>query len=279
MIEQPLISIVIACYKPNHYLDLMVESVIKQSYKNIEIVISDGGSDPSFYDKLRDYQELDSRIKLLLSDEYVGIVGSLTKALEVIKGSFFILLHHDDILPINYVESMSSYMDDSTAVVFTSDDLIDQNGKVFYPANRFNTFKYLIPDAYLSVDNISTIGIMINTNVSKKLGLFYRNYVQGDNGNLKGFDEWRTWVDLSTYGRVVYNPNVVSKYRQHPGNVRNYIESIADYEFLSGNSHTKKMALHNIFRKYSLFAIPILIFYLSPLILLKLLRKNGIRGK
>jgi alpha-1,3-rhamnosyltransferase len=278
MNEKPLISVVIACYNPNHYLDLMLESVINQSYENIEIVISDGGSDSTFYDRLNNFKNLDKRIEVLFSSEYIGIVGSLTNALEVIKGSFFVLLHHDDILPVNYLESMSKHVNESTSLVFTSDNLIDQNGEVIYRSNRFNFLKYLLPEAYLSIDNISTIGIMINSKFSKQLGLFYRNYVQGDNGNLKGFDEWRTWVDLSTMGKVVFNNHVVSEYRQHPGNVRNYIESIGDYEFLSGNNKTRRIALKNLFKRYKILAIPIIMFYIAPLLLLKRVRKINVAG-
>lgn len=45
--ERPLISVIVLVYKVDNYLDICVKSILKQSYKNLEIILVDDGSPDS----------------------------------------------------------------------------------------------------------------------------------------------------------------------------------------------------------------------------------------
>lgn len=88
-------SIVIPVYNTFEYLDRCLDTVINQSYKNIEIVIiNDGSSDDSLKKCLR-YSEKDSRI-VVINQENMGLSATRNKGIDVAKGKYIIFLDSDD---------------------------------------------------------------------------------------------------------------------------------------------------------------------------------------
>lgn len=273
-VNEEIISVIINSYNFNDKLGLILQSVIEQTYNNLQIILSDAGSTSEKKIVLNNFKMLDNRIQVLHSDEYIGLVGSLTNAIKIVKGKFFILLHQDDILPLNYIESMTKFIDEKTSIVFTSDNLIDENGINFRNVSFLEKIYYLVPHAYLAIDNISTIGIMINSSLANKIGLFYKNYLEVQSGRVKGFDEWKTWVDLSEHGKVIYNPNVQSHYRQHADNIRKIYTEEDTYVFLKDAKQIKRKALSLLWKRYKFLFIPIVIFYMFPIKLAKLFKRR-----
>ena len=103
--EQPLISIIIPVYNSEKYLQECIDSVINQTYKNLEIMLIDDGSTDSS-DKICDYYtSTDSRVKCF-HIENAGASAARNYGIERSNGKFIVFVDGDDILHDKMVERL-----------------------------------------------------------------------------------------------------------------------------------------------------------------------------
>lgn len=112
MLSNPLVSIIVCNYnKPVNLVKRCIESIIKQTYKNIILYYVDNGStlDTLTKDDLNCYKD---RIKIIdfFVKENVGVPGGYNVALKEIKSNLFTLIDSDDYVLENYVECMVNEM-------------------------------------------------------------------------------------------------------------------------------------------------------------------------
>ena len=92
------ISIIIPNYNNAKYLERCLLSVIRQTYKNIEIVCVDDKSTDNSLIILQKYQRLDKRIKVIALTKNKGVSNARNFALKTITGDFVCFLDSDDYL-------------------------------------------------------------------------------------------------------------------------------------------------------------------------------------
>src|SRR5690606_24935814 len=98
----PLISIVMATYNtPLEFLKLALDSVLNQPYKKWELCIADDKStDPATLRCLKEYEQADSRIKVVYRAKNGHISEATNSALELVSGDFIAFMDHDDELHV-----------------------------------------------------------------------------------------------------------------------------------------------------------------------------------
>ena len=96
------VSVIIPVYNPGKYLNACVESVINQSYKELEIILVDDGSTDGSSEVCDQYAQEDSRIRVIHQNNQ-GLPNARNKGLDVAKGEFIGFVDSDDqISPIMY---------------------------------------------------------------------------------------------------------------------------------------------------------------------------------
>lgn len=98
-----LISIIIPIYKVEEYLNQCIESVVNQTYKNLEIILVDDGSPDNCPKMCDDWAKKDKRIKFI-HKENGGVSSARNMALEVFKGEYLCFIDADDTIHPRYVE-------------------------------------------------------------------------------------------------------------------------------------------------------------------------------
>ncbi|MGL5205205.1 MAG: glycosyltransferase family 2 protein [Metamycoplasmataceae bacterium] len=101
--NKPLISIIIPCYNGENFIDTCLESVLNQTYKNLEILIMNDGSKDNSLIKLQEHANKDDRIKLF-SQENKGLANSRNELIRNATGLYFTLVDIDDTLENNSIE-------------------------------------------------------------------------------------------------------------------------------------------------------------------------------
>ena len=96
MTNSPLVSIGLPVYNGEHTIERAVESLLEQTYSNLEIVVSNNGSTDDTREILKKYQELDSRIKVFNSDVNRGSIWNFNKVFRESTGKYFMWASHDD---------------------------------------------------------------------------------------------------------------------------------------------------------------------------------------
>ena len=107
-----LFSIYIPLYNCEKYIGIAIESVLKQSYADFELVIINDGSTDKSLEIAERYSRLDSRVKII-SQENKGLFHARIKAFESVSGDYVISLDADDLLLNDALEKVSDAIDEN----------------------------------------------------------------------------------------------------------------------------------------------------------------------
>lgn len=125
--ERPLVSVVVATYNGGRFLRQQIDSVLAQTYPNLEIIISDDASTDDTVLIAQSYQERQPGIRLLRSTVNHGYIRNFERGLREAKGDYVALCDQDDIwLPEKItvlVEALGHH-----ALVYCDSALIDEAG-------------------------------------------------------------------------------------------------------------------------------------------------------
>lgn len=127
----PKVSIVIPVYNGSNYLREAIDSAISQTYKNIEIiVINDGSNDDGQTDKI--CKSYGDKIRYFVK-ENGGVATALNLGIEKMEGEYFSWLSHDDVYYPEKIEKqigLLSRSEDKDVVVFSDFCEINESGKI-----------------------------------------------------------------------------------------------------------------------------------------------------
>lgn len=84
-------------YNSEEYLEESIDSIIKQSFKDFELLIVDDGSTDKSVSMIQEYEKKDKRVKFLINRHEKGIAGALNTGMENAKGIYFARADADDI--------------------------------------------------------------------------------------------------------------------------------------------------------------------------------------
>ncbi len=142
MSTHPLVSIGISTYnRADGYLQGALQSALAQDYPNLEIIVSDNGSQDHTSAYVSSFA--DPRIRLFKQEQNIGASGNFNFLLEQAQGAYFLLLHDDDLIDPDFVSSCLAAAEYRTdiGVIRSGVRVIDAEGRVL--ARKPNTAKGL----------------------------------------------------------------------------------------------------------------------------------------
>ncbi len=127
--EKPLVSVCIPAYNNAAYITETIESVLNQTYENLELVICDDQSKDNTVEVIESIN--DPRIRVVKNEKNLGMSGNWNNCLKHCKGEFIKLICADDLLAETALEKeVQALIENPTAVLAESDTvLVDLNGK------------------------------------------------------------------------------------------------------------------------------------------------------
>jgi glycosyltransferase involved in cell wall biosynthesis len=128
----PQISIAIAAYNRAHLIERTLDSLLRQTVQDFEILISDDASSDSSREVCERYAAADPRVRYFRNDERLGLGGNCSRVLSMTHGEFVILAGDDDIYETDFLERLLAEMRrfPSLSLAACRVDLIDQNDVV-----------------------------------------------------------------------------------------------------------------------------------------------------
>ena len=109
--SKPLVSIITVCYNSEKTISKTIESIINQTYKNIEFIIIDGKSDDKTLEIIDNYK---NNISKIISEKDNGIYDAFNKGLNICNGDLIGFVNSDDILTPNALEILVKYYNKHT---------------------------------------------------------------------------------------------------------------------------------------------------------------------
>jgi glycosyltransferase involved in cell wall biosynthesis len=141
MMELPLVSVICVCYNHERFVREALQSVIDQTYKNIEIIVVDDCSTDSSAALIRGFTQQHPGIKFIQLDANVGNCKAFNAGLALAKGEFITDFSTDDVfMPERIAQQVDFFLNRGAGygVVFTDAVYIDENSNFLY-----NHYDYL----------------------------------------------------------------------------------------------------------------------------------------
>lgn len=131
--EKGLISVIMATFnEPSAYISQTIESILHQTYSDIELLIADDSKSAETIATIDKYAALDRRVKVIRKPEKMGFVKALNIALKEAKGEFVARMDGDDVAYLDRFEKQMGYLSShpEVDVLGGAIDIIDANDKV-----------------------------------------------------------------------------------------------------------------------------------------------------
>lgn len=128
---RPLVTVICLCYNHGRFLREAIESVVRQSYHPLQIIVWDDGSKDSSPTVIRELQQSYPHLEVTLSLKNEGNCRAFNRAYAQARGEFIIDFATDDVMNELRIEKQIDFFlksDDETGVVFTDASYIDEQG-------------------------------------------------------------------------------------------------------------------------------------------------------
>lgn len=222
-----MISIIVPVYNTAPYLPQCLDSLVNQTYRDIEIICVNDGSTDNSPDILKAYAERDSRI-LVIHQENLGLSGARNKGLESARGEWVMFVDSDDWIGTDCCKTLLSHTDKQTDVclfsyirefanqsfpqyLFSDKKMVYQGSSIHWLYARLiapNDQELRLPG---KIDSLSTAwGKLYKTSLIKEHGLRFVPVRQIGTEDLLFNVYYSTWVK-----KAIYLPDLFYHYRKN----------------------------------------------------------------
>jgi len=198
-----LVSVVIPYYKKKEYFKETLDSAIRQTYKNLEIIIvydDDSKDDLEYVSQLSSKNE---KIKLIINKSNKGVGPTRNEALKIFKGEYVAFLDSDDIWSDEKIEKQINLMENQNILFsHTSYQIIDRFNKVTgrVDAKQNLSYKDLLKSCDIGLSTVILSSKIIEDNLFP---------------NLKTKEDYVAWLGLAKKNIKIVGLNLaLTKWRQ-----------------------------------------------------------------
>lgn len=250
-----LVSIITPSYNCAAFIGETIESIISQTYKNWELLITDDCSTDNSLEVISRYCASDPRVKLLRLEKNSGAGIARNNSIKAAKGRYIAFCDSDDRWYYNKLEEQLKFMDDENcALSYTSYDVCDETGEL---SGYVECLKNLSKDKILRDNGIGCLTAIYDTEMVGK------NYMP----SMRKRQDWCLWI------------NIINKI----GEARGLQKPLALYRDRAASISSNKMEMlkynyevyHTFLKKSSLISWCILMFSFMPYYIYKKIKQKS----
>ncbi|MCB8977320.1 MAG: glycosyltransferase family 2 protein [Ardenticatenaceae bacterium] len=212
---QPLVSIGLPVYNGEKYLKQSIDSLLAQTYKNIELIICDNASSDRTSEICLEYAKFDGRIRYQRNQTNIGGANNHNLTFELAQGKYFRWASYDDLCAPDLIEKCVNILEKNPSIVICYSNVvsIDEKGNQLEVTSRNNGSSPKSFERFSAIASSrdfceETYGV-IRANIFDKTQL-QQNYTGSD----------RTLMcELSLYGQFYEIQEPLFFKRFHPGNI------------------------------------------------------------
>ncbi len=235
-----LVSVIVPIYNVEKYLKRCIDSILNQTYKNIEIILVNDGSKDGSLNICNEYLSKDSRIKLI-NQKNKGPSGAKNSGLNLIKGKYIVFVDSDDYISKDYIKKLLT-----SAIKFNA-DIVECN---YFRVDENNEFLEKTDIGFYDCSEQTKILKSFLENINFKNVVWNKIYKKEIIGNIKFTEKYKTSEDFE------FLSNIYLK-KQKKVNIQDYLyyyvnrsDSICNLK-VSENTLDVIYSRENIFDKYN----------------------------
>ena len=268
------ISVVMAAYNAEKYLKEAMDSILGQTYDDLELIVIDDKSTDTSGQILKDYAARDSRVVVLENEENMGLTKSLNKGLKVAKGEYIARMDADDISVPDRFEKQVAFLDSHPDYSFVSciGRYIDEDGK----EEQLRLFPETNEEIYAMMPKVDAVmhpGVMFRREDIRKIGDYCEDF--------RVVQDYDLWFRGMAAGYKFYNiqePLVLFRRNDSYNARKSKAYRMVDYRVRKKGYKINKIPLHK--RMYLI--VPLALAYIPPKVMDKcfyVLKKFDPRNK
>lgn len=231
-----LVSVVIPCYNCESTIEETIQSVLSQSYKNIEIICINDGSTDGTSSKLEKITSFNNNI-VCISQENQGQTKSRNTGAKKAKGIYLLFLDSDDRIDSTFIEKSINILESNPTIqiVYSLANFFgDTNEQWKLPEYEFKSFL---------INNCIPITALIRMEEFNKAG--------GFDESITFYEDWELWLKIILNGGEVYRiPEVLFFYRKHSKETSLTDNAIKDNYIFSINKLKIYHKHYNVYHKH-----------------------------
>ncbi|MBK1986704.1 glycosyltransferase family 2 protein [Sphaerospermopsis aphanizomenoides BCCUSP55] len=218
-LSAPLVSVIIPTYNRQEYLKEAIASAVKQTYQNIEIIVSDNCSSENPQSLVESFG--DSRIKFWRHPENVGMLNNQMNAFQMARGKYVASLHDDDIWNPDFLAKLVPQLEANSDLILAFCDhyIINSQGEINAAITEENTRFYqrdkLASGIYQDFIKIGLVDKSIPTAAACVIrnGLIDWNSIPLEVGGM--WDLYLTYLCCISGYSIYYCSEKLTRYRNH----------------------------------------------------------------
>lgn len=205
--SSPSLSVILPIYNADRYLGESIDSILRQTYRDFELLALDDGSTDDSLKLLREFAAQDSRI-IVISRKNLGLVATLNEGLAIAQAPLIARMDADDIAVPERFAQQVAYMQNYPQCVALGSAIrfIDQHGtpgaEASYPRSS-EVMRRLISEGSM----LAHPAVMMRKNAAVKAGGYRPAFQHAEDYDL--------WLRMAEIGTIDNLPEVLLLYRQH----------------------------------------------------------------
>lgn len=274
----PLVSVLIPAYNHENYIQETIESIINQTYPNIELIILDDGSKDKTWEKITELKpKCENRfVKIHFeTKQNEGTCITLNKLLKLSSGEFVYIIASDDLTKPQAIEKEVEFLQNNPdyALAVGDNEYVDSMGKQIFRTQKAFTSniknaKYKTVKEFLSSklkidflsddfgsyktlykENYIPNGYLIRKNIFETIGNFTKN---------APLEDFWLMLQISKYKKMKYIDEILFSYRIHDTNTignstrmrelttqtRNYEQKLLE-KYLTNHKNNELLKIYN----------------------------------
>jgi len=126
----PRVSVGLVVYNGENFIQEAINSILNQTYENLELIISDNASEDGTQDICTSFAEKDKRVRYFRNEKNLGASPNYNRAFELSRGEYFKWADHDDLMAASFLEKCVGMLDENPSVClsYTKALIIDEHG-------------------------------------------------------------------------------------------------------------------------------------------------------
>ncbi|MDU2211827.1 MAG: glycosyltransferase family 2 protein, partial [Eubacterium sp.] len=139
--DEMLISVIVPIYNAEKYLKICIDSIINQSYYNIQIILVDDGSEDNCPAICDEYAQLDTRI-IVIHKKNQGLVLARKSGLQIATGEYITFVDADDYIDIDTYEKIVNNINYDMPDIIAYDLIEEYSDRTVKKENQFSAGLY-----------------------------------------------------------------------------------------------------------------------------------------
>ncbi|HRX00435.1 MAG TPA: glycosyltransferase [Cyclobacteriaceae bacterium] len=219
------VSVIIPAYNHERYVGKALQSVVDQTYSNVELIVIDDGSQDQTSAKIKDFIQRHSEMTIIyLQQENKGVCNVLNLGLEIASGEYIAFLASDDYWCLEKLEDQVDFLEKNKNIGMVFSDawmFSNEKTKPFLWSTYKSGLEKLFKNGVQNVDFygvlltqplIPALTVMIRREVLTQVGCFDRSLA---------YEDYDYWLRIAIHYPIAYLHRPLAYYRLHDANVSN----------------------------------------------------------